>query len=100
MWMRGEGERQISTIGSSLEATLATKANGVYDMRGYGDGHSFNGGYTDAYGNMMVGEEGRVGPANTTFQGLDTGDQRSAPAAAAGAAGRTYRNEDQSETHF
>ena len=101
MWMRAEGERQIPSISASMEATLASKANGVYDMRGYGDGHSFSGGYSDAYGNMVAGEEGRVGPANTTFQGLDTGDQRSTPASAAtGAASKTYRNEDQSETHF
>lgn len=100
MWLRGEEDRQLSGV-NTLEATLASKANGVYDMRGYGDGHSFSGGYTDAYGNLMAGEEGRVAPANTTFQGLDTGDQRSTPASAvAGAAGRTCRNGDQSETHF
>lgn len=101
MWMHDEGGRQLSGVNTSLEAALASKANGVYDMRGYGDGHSFSGGYSDAYGNLIPGEEGRVEPANTTFQGLDTGDQRAAPTSgAAGAAGKTCRNEDQSETHF
>lgn len=103
MWLRGESGRSTLTISAPLEATLASKANGVYDVRGYGDGHSFSGGYTDAYGSPIAPEEGRGAPANTTFQSLDAGGLRTHPAAAAPAAaatGRTYHNEDQTETHF
>lgn len=101
MWLRGESGRSTLTISAPLEATLASKANGVYDVRGYGDGHSFSGGYTDAYGSPLVGEEGRGAPANTTFQGTDAGGERTLPVSpAAAAAGRTSHNEDQTETHF
>lgn len=102
MWLRGESGRSTLTISAPLEATLASKANGVYDVRGYGDGHSFSGGYTDAYGSPLGGEEGRGAPANTTFQGMDAEGQRTLPASpgTAAAAGRTYHNEDQTETHF
>lgn len=105
MWLRGEGGRSTLTISSPLEATMASKANGVYDVRGYGDGHSFSGGYTDAYGSPLAGEEGRGATANTTFQGMDAGGQRTlsvaaAPSSAAATPGRTYHNEDQTETHF
>lgn len=100
MWMQGEGGQKISNISAPLEATVVGKANGVYDMRGYGDGHSFSGGYTDAYNNMMT-EEGRVGPTNTTFQSQGTtGEARPVSASASSAAGRTCHGEDQSETHF
>ena len=96
MWMQDEAGRQIPSINTSIEAA---KANGVYDMRGFGDGHSFSGGYSDAYGNQLAGEEGRVGSANTTFQG-EPRPVSAAAAAATGAVGRTHRNEEQSETHF
>ncbi|XP_045112990.1 uncharacterized protein LOC123505576 [Portunus trituberculatus] len=99
MWMQAEGGQKIPGISAPLEATVVGKANGVYDMRGYGDGHSFSGGYTDAYNNM-AGEEGRVGPANTTFQSQGASEARPVPTSASSAAGRTYHGEDQSETHF
>lgn len=105
MWLRGESGRSTLTISAPLEAPLASKANGLYDVRGYGDGHSFSGGYTDAYGSPLGGEEGRGAPANTTFQGMEGGGQRTlstSPASSATAAasgGRTCHNEDQ-ETHF
>ncbi|XP_042211615.1 uncharacterized protein LOC121859013 [Homarus americanus] len=76
LWVRGDGGRPPLVISAPLESTLASKANGVCDGRGFGDGHSFTDGFGDGFGSAYPEGEGRTQRPNSTFLGPDASTTR------------------------
>lgn len=68
-WVRGEEARSPLHISAPLESSLANKANGVCDGRGFGDGHSFTDGFGDGYSSGYSANEERSPRPNSTFLG-------------------------------
>ncbi|XP_069170195.1 uncharacterized protein fusl [Procambarus clarkii] len=72
----GDGVRPPLFINTPIESTLASKANGVCDGRGFGDGHSFTDGFGDGYSSAYTEGDGRSARPNSTFQSPEASSTR------------------------
>ncbi|XP_047492060.1 uncharacterized protein LOC125041267 [Penaeus chinensis] len=90
-WVRGEEARSPLHISAPLESSLANKANGVCDGRGFGDGHSFTDGFGDGYNSGYSTNEERSPRPNSTFLG-GGGGSGGGDGASSGTRGSLSRN--------